>query len=92
MIQYSDIEHTLTEWHQWRNLDHKLLNDGKPSKLAASIDLFEMEQEIDLAIKDLRLAVMSTDDIKAKQKYDKLRDLVADYQRRVYVNILKGEY
>lgn len=92
MIQYSDIEHTLNEWQQWRNLDHRLLNDGKPSKLSVSVDLYVMEEEIDLAVKDLRLAMMSKDDIQAKRSYDKLLELIKEYQQRVYVNILKSEY
>lgn len=92
MISYSDVENTLAEWHEWRNLDHRLLNDGNPSKLSVSVDLFVMEQDVDLVIRDLRLALMSKDDIQAKCNYDKLLELIKDYQQRVYVNVLKSEY
>jgi hypothetical protein len=92
VISYADIEHTLLEWHQWRNIDHRMLNDGNPTKVAVGVDLFIIEQEIELVIKDLKLSLMSTNEEVADQNYKKLCELVCQYQHNAYINLLKGEH
>ena len=41
MTDNNALDKILNEWQSWRNLDHRLLNDGNPSKLAVSVDLFD---------------------------------------------------
>lgn len=82
----SEIQDTIQEWSDWRNLDHRLINDGKPSKLDAAVNLYVMEQHIDTLIRDIKLASMSNKNV--SDDYVKLKELIKEYQERIYITVL----
>lgn len=90
MIDHKDVDELLNEWQTWRNLDHRLLNDGKPSKIGSSVDLFLMEQQIDDLMRRIKLDSLSGADITAG--FNELSNLIRQYQERAYINLLRGEH
>jgi hypothetical protein len=90
MIDPQDVDDLINEWNSWRNLDHRLINDGKPSKIDASVDLFLMEQNIDDLFRQMKLNKLANKDVTAN--YNELACLIKQYQERAYVNILRGEH
>lgn len=90
MIDSKDVNELLNEWKTWRNLDHRMLNDGNPSKLTVSVDLFLMEQRIDDLIRQIKLDNLANNDI--TKDFGELSDLIRQYQERAYINILRGEH
>lgn len=89
MISDHEIEQKIKEWQDWRNIDHRLLNDGNPNKLAVSVDLYLMEERIDAIIREIKWAQLAKDDV--EQYFTEFAQLVREYQERAYINILRGE-
>ena len=89
MTDNNALDKILNEWQSWRNLDHRLLNDGNPSKLAVSVDLFVMEQRIDDLVREIKLNQLANQEIDVA--FAELEKLVREYQHKTYVNILRGE-
>jgi hypothetical protein len=85
-LNSSDIDDLIKEWHQWRNLDHRIINDGVPTGLDAAVNLYVMEEEIEKLINDIKIATLSNNDY--KNDCDKLQELIKDYQEKIYVTIL----
>jgi hypothetical protein len=88
MIDYNDLNDTIAEWQKWRKLDHKLINDGLPNKVDASIELCMLENSIDELVNKLRVSVLFNQDV--SQDYVHLNSLILQYQQRATMSILKN--